>query len=266
MTGSSLHGATIILTRPECRGAELANRLKELGAKVLAVPSIRFSPIEDSESWRRALESRGHFSHIIFSSITAVDTFLGLCSQAGARLDSWAPDCTICATGASTAAALERAGITGAMVSSGTTGADFAREFIEKEKPGPGTRILLPGSEIARGELAAALRDCGAEVEELAIYRTCTEEPARAEPLLEALERGEIPQAITFASPSAVKGFLELCGEPGRGLLDHGGVKIISIGATTSEEIRARGLEVSAQATRPGTECIVEALAGALAE
>ena len=266
MTGSSLHGATIILTRPECRGAELADRLKELGAKVLAVPSIRFSPIEDSASWQRALENRSHFSHIIFSSITAVETFLDLCSQEGARLDSWPPDCVICATGTSTAAALEQAGIAGVMVSSGTTGADFSREFIEKEKPGPETRILLPGSEIARGELATALRGCGAQVEEVAIYRTCTEEPARAAPLLEALERGETPQAITFASPSAVKGFLELCGEPGRGLLDSGGVKIISIGATTSEEIRARGLEVSAQAARPGTECIVEALAGALAE
>ena len=126
--------------------------------------------------------------------------------------------------------------------------------------------MLLPGSDIARGELAATLRGWGAEVEEVAIYRTCTEEPARARPLLEALERGELPQAITFASPSAVKGFLELCGEPGQRLLDKGGVKIISIGATTSEELRARGLEVSAQAARPGTECLIEALAGALAE
>ena len=266
MTGDSLTGNTVILTRPECRSAELANRLEELGAKVLAVPSIRFSPLEDSAPWQLALENRSRFSHVIFSSITAVDTFATLCSRAGITLDSWLPNCTVCAAGTATAAALEGYGFTEIMVSSGSTWSDFAPEFIEKEKPGPENRILLPGSEIARGELAAALRSCGAQVEELAIYRTCTEEPARARPLLEALERGELPQAITFASPSAVKGFLELCGEPGQRLLDKGSVKIISIGTTTSEELRARGLEVSAQAARPGTEYLIEALAGALAE
>ncbi|MEC8896078.1 MAG: uroporphyrinogen-III synthase, partial [Planctomycetota bacterium] len=169
-------------------------------------------------------------------------------------------------SGAATAAALEEAGIAGVLVSSGSTGADFARELIEKEKPGPENRILLPGSEIARGELAAALRSCGARVEELAIYRTCTEEPARAAPLLEALERGETPQAITFASPSAVKGFLDLCGEQGLGLLEDSSVRVISIGPTTSEDIRARGLEVSAQASRPTTEALIDALAEALGE
>jgi len=266
MTGNSLTGTTIVLTRPECRSAELANRLEELGAKVLAVPSIRFLPVEDPAPWRLALENRGGFSHVIFSSITAVDTFATLCSQAGISLDSWLPDCTVCATGAATAAALEDAGVDGVPVSNSSTGADFAREFIEKENPGPETRILLPGSEIARGELAAALRRCGAQVEEVAIYRTCTEEPARAAPLLEALERGETPQAITFASPSAVKGFLDLCGEQGRQLLEKSSVKIISIGPTTSEDIRARDLEVSAQATRPTTESIIDALAGALGE
>jgi len=264
MTGSSLHGKTIVLTRPECRGTVLKDRLEELGATVLAIPSIRFLPVEDTTPWQRALENRGRFSHIIFSSITAVETFLGLCSREDIQLDSWPPDCTFCATGTATAAALAEAGVRGAMVSSGSTGADFAREFIEK--PEPGARILLPGSDIARGELAATLRGWGAEVEEVAIYRTCTEEPARARPLLEALERGELPQAITFASPSAVKGFLELCGEPGQRLLDKASVKIISIGVTTSEELRARGLEISAQAARPSTECLIEALAGALAE
>ncbi len=266
MTGGALTGNTIVLTRPECRSAELASRLEELGAKVLAVPSIRFSPLEDSAPWQLALENRGSFSHVIFSSITAVDTFADLCSQAGSSLDSWLSECTVCASGAATAAALEDAGIAGVLVSSGSTGADFARELIEKEKPGPENRILLPGSEIARGELAAALRSCGAQIEELAIYRTCTEEPARAAPLLEALERGETPQAITFASPSAVKGFLDLCGEQGLGLLEDSNVRVISIGPTTSEDIRARGLEVSAQASRPTTEALIDALAGALGE
>ncbi len=266
MTGNPLTGRTIILTRPECRNAELKNRLEELGAKVLAIPSIRFSPVEDSAPWETAHKNRDSFSHVIFSSMTAVDTFASLCSREGITLDSWLAECTVCATGAATAAVLEDAGVTGVMVSTGSTGSDFSREFIEKENPGPGTRILLPGSEIARGELAAALRRCEAQVEEVAIYRTCTEEPARAVPLLEALERGETPQAITFASPSAVKGFLDLCGEQGRRLLENSSVKIISIGPTTSEDIRARSLEVSAQATRPTTESIIDALAGALGE
>ena len=106
MTGSSLHGNTIVLTRPECRSTVLKDRLEELGATVLAIPSIRFLPVEDTTPWQRALENRSRFSHIIFSSITAVAPFLGLCSREGIRLDSWPPDCTFCATGTATAAAL----------------------------------------------------------------------------------------------------------------------------------------------------------------
>lgn len=264
MNRESLDGTTIVVTRPECRSAELKNRLEELGAKVLAVPSIRFSPIEDSAPWRQALENRSSFSHVIFSSRTAVDTFAALCSRAGITVNSWLRNCTVAAIGAATAAGLEEAGAGEVLVSSGSTGSEFARELIEKENPGPGDRILLPGSEIARGELASALLQSGAQVEAVAVYRTCAEEPARAAALLEALERGERPHAITFASPSAVNGFLELCGQQGRLLLEKTSVKVISIGPTTSEAVRDQGLEVSAQADGAATEAIVDALLEAL--
>lgn len=264
MSREFLDGTTIVVTRPECRAAALKTRLQELGAKVLAVPTIRFSPVADSDPWDRVLEDRNSFSHVIFSSRTAVDTFTALCTQAGMTPDSWLRNCSVAAIGASTAAGLDEAGLGPVLVSSGSTGAEFARELIEKENPRPGDRILLPGSEIARGELAAALRQSGAQVEEVAIYRTCMEEPARAAPLLESLDRGETPQGITFASPSALNGFLDLCGQKGRQMLEKTSVKIISIGPTTSEAIRAQSLEVSAQAARATTEAVVDALEEAL--
>ena len=124
--------------------------------------------------------------------------------------------------------------------------------------------MLLPGSNIARPELGAALKEAGARVTSVPIYQTLEEDPARAEELFEALDRDEQPDAVTFASPSALSGFLGICGARGRKLLESPSVKIVSLGPTTSAAVRSEGLEVSAQAASPGTESLVAAVREAL--
>lgn len=266
MTGAPLYGRAIVVTRPECRAAELSSRLREAGAKVLAVPSIRFSRISDPGPWNTALAGKDSFTHVIFTSPVAVDTFVELCSEAGFTASSWLGNCISGAIGASTAASLKAAGVTPAIVGSGSASAEFARELTGKEELGSGSRILLPGSDIARGELAGTLKEAGARVETVPIYQTIREEPSRAGPLFEALDRGELPDAVTFASPSALEGFLHICGKRGRELLESAAVSIISLGPTTSEAIREEGLTPAAQARHPGAEALIDALRKALAD
>ena len=264
MNKKALQDRTIVVTRPESRSAELSSRLEELGAKIFRVPSIRFSRPADAGPWKETIARRGDFTHVIFTSRVAADTFETLCSEAGFPAASWLSNCTVATIGSSTGERLKETGIVPSLVAETSGGAGFARELIEKELLGEDSLVLLPGSNIARPELATALREAGARVTSVPIYQTLEEDPARAEGLFEALDRDEPPDAVTFASPSALSGFLGICGARGRKLLESPSVKIVSLGPTTSAAVRSEGLEVSAQAASPGTESLVAAVREAL--
>ena len=264
MNEEALQDRTIVVTRPESRSAELSSRLEEFGAKVFRVPSIRFSKPADTGPWEETIARKDDFSHVIFTSRIAADSFEALCSEAGFPAASWLSNCTVAAIGAATGERLKEAGIVPSLVAGTSSGAGFARELIEKELLGEDSLVLLPGSNIARPELGAALKEAGARVTSVPIYQTLEEDPARAEELFEALDRDEQPDAVTFASPSALSGFLGICGARGRKLLESPSVKIVSLGPTTSAAVRSEGLEVSAQAASPGTESLVAAVREAL--
>ena len=264
MNEEALQDRTIVVTRPESRSAELSSRLEEFGAKVFRVPSIRFSRPADTGPWEETIARKDDFSHVIFTSRIAAASFEALCSAAGFPAASWLSNCTVAAIGAATGERLKEAGIVPSLVAGTSSGAGFARELIEKELLGEDSLVLLPGSNIARPELGAALKEAGARVTSVPIYQTLEEDPARAEELFEALDRDEQPDAVTFASPSALSGFLGICGARGRKLLESPSVKIVSLGPTTSAAVRSEGLEVSAQAASPGTESLVAAVREAL--
>ena len=68
-----------------------------------------------------------------------------------------------------------------------------------------GLRILLPRSDLADDGLPGLLQERGARVDAVAAYRTTTQAVTAAG--LEALDQGV--DAITFTSPSTVRGLVE---------------------------------------------------------
>ena len=71
-----------------------------------------------------------------------------------------------------------------------------------------GQQILLPRARLGRPQIVAKLHDQGAMVTEIPLYDTVTAVP---EPdALSRLDSGF--EAITFTSPSSVRGFLEIIG------------------------------------------------------
>lgn len=118
-----------------------------------------------------------------------------------------------------------------------------------------GQRVLLLNSDLARPTLARLLHGAGATVERVIAYRTV---PASGGPDLPALLAEDKIDAITFASGSAVRFFVERIGPEA---LEHARrIVIACIGPVTAEAARAAGLPptvVAAQATEEG---LVEAL------
>jgi uroporphyrinogen III methyltransferase / synthase len=97
--------------------------------------------------------------------------------------------------------------------------------------------------------LPDALRERGAEVDDVALYETL------AEPLA-ARQRERLSRAtyVTFTSSSTVRFFLEAGGELPEA------ARIVSIGPVTTETARELGLTVHVEAARHDIDGLVEAL------
>jgi uroporphyrinogen-III synthase len=110
-------------------------------------------------------------------------------------------------------------------------------------------RLLVAGAERGRRDIEEELAATDAEVTCVAVYRTV---PAPAQEPLEDLAALGV-DTIFLASPSAVAGLLARARVPD-------GAAVITIGPTTSEAARARGLRVAGEAAGRGLQAMIEAI------
>jgi uroporphyrinogen III methyltransferase/synthase len=111
------------------------------------------------------------------------------------------------------------------------------------------TRALIARAEVARDVLPDALRERGAEVEILALYRTV---PEPLDDGARAAARGA--DYVTFTSASSVRFYVDAAGAPGDGQ------RIVSIGPVTSEALLEHGLEAHIEAQQHTPDGLVAAL------
>jgi len=220
----------VLLTRP--RGAEdpLATFLGEMGYRVHAVPTLATEPVPIEAA------SLAGFDWIVVTSAAGVAALPAL-----PRGPSYA------AFGAATAAALAERGVRPDLVPEASNGAAIAASLPDPR----GRRILLARAEAAAEDLPTRLLERGAEVVELAVYRT-VEAPPESRALLAAALADPDLAGVVFASGSAVRGFLGLGGAPS--------LRAVTIGPRTSEVARENGFEIAAEAGGQSTRELAEAV------
>jgi uroporphyrinogen-III synthase len=236
-TARPLTGHRILITRPRQQAADLARRLEALGARVIALPAIAIEPMDDPSRLDAALGELATYDWIVFTSANGVRAFAD-------RLRALGIDWTarhrarIAAIGPATQAALEVRGVAADLV----PGEYVAEGLVAALGNVAGQRLLLPRADIARETLRDELRLRGAEVDEVAAYRTVAQ--ALAPELLERVFRTERVDALTFTSSSTVRGLVESLRasghDPGTALE---GVVLACIGPITATTLRAYGLE-----------------------
>jgi uroporphyrinogen III methyltransferase / synthase len=242
-----LHGRRVVVTRARAQASGLAARLRGLGAEVVELPAIRIEPRIDTDEVREAVGSIGDYAlicltspsgaHLLFEAMTQRD--LDARALAGA---------TVAAIGPGTARALAEHGI----------GADvvperFVAEALAEALAGVGVdgrRVLVARAAEARDVLPDALRDRGAAVDVVALYKTIREDPDEA-----AVEAARDADYVTFTSSSTVRNLTEALGER-----FPRGARVVSIGPVTSEAVREAGLEVRVEAERHDVGGLLAAL------
>jgi uroporphyrinogen III methyltransferase/synthase len=255
-----LDGRTILLTRPEEESAALAARLRSLGARVEIEPVLAFESLASTGEALAAARNVASYEVLMFTSANGVRFFLEALGLAG-RVPA---DVTgkIGAVGPGTAKALGEAGL-----AVGVVAADSRAEGLVEAlgaEVSPGARVLWARAESARDVLPRKLREAGATIDEVRLYRTVASPlAARA---AAALARAEV-DAVVFASPSALRHLLDGAGA-GRRATEEGlrRVRRVAIGSVTAAALLSAGFPPAAVASSPTDEGLESAILRSFAD
>jgi uroporphyrinogen-III synthase len=235
----------MVVTRAVHQAGELARPLAAAGAEVILLPTVGIGPPRNPARLQNAARRAGEYDWLFLTSVNAANAFLPLVPPA-------IPRPRLGVVGASTYRKVAELGWRADVMPAEFTSEALAVALEAHEMAGK--RVLIPAGDLARGLLPAALSRRGAIVEVVEAYsnQAPPETAAAAHALFEAVPA---PDWLTFASPSAFKNLAAILGlEPLRGVF------IASIGPATSAAIRARGLDVAAEAA----EHTVAGLVGAI--
>jgi uroporphyrinogen-III synthase len=250
-----LTGKRIAITRAAEQAGELAAKLAACGAKPIICPMIAIVPPDDLAPLDRALDQIHTYDWLLVTSANGVAALF-------ARMDrlqmptSALSHLALGAVGPATARALADRGLPARFVPHAQTAEGILAEIGDVA----GRRFLLPQGDIARPTLATGLRERGALVDEIVVYRTV---PGSGAGDLRALLRARGVDAVAFTSPSTARYLLDGMAA-GSGVAEAvallSGIKIVCIGPVTAAAVADLGLRVDAVAASHSGDGLVAAL------
>jgi uroporphyrinogen III methyltransferase/synthase len=245
-----LSGKRIVVTRTRKQAGVLSARLRDLGADVIELPTIRIEPPSDLRAFAELVQDSHGYDWIIFTSVNGVDAFFDLFFKLyddGREIGG----AKIAAIGPATAQRVRDYHFHVDLQPEEFVAEAIVREF-QKQGGVENLRILLARAEKARDVLPKRLSALGAIVDEGFAYRTVAETRDVTGARQRFLDEGA--DLITFTSSSTVENFL------GLGLPWPKGMKIASIGPITSKTAREAGLKVDVEARRHDIDGLVNAV------
>ncbi len=191
----------IVVTRRVEQAPQFGDKLRSAGFHPVSFPTIQLHALP-ALALDSALAQIERFDWLLFSSAKAVHFFFRRLDEL--KLLPCLPRTAV--VGSATAYKLAEYDIQPDFMPDTFTGEALAAGLGDLA----GQNVLLPRARLGRPQIVDRLRSQGAQVSDIPIYDTVTAVPDPA--ALEELALGY--EAITFASPSSVYGFLEISGKP----------------------------------------------------
>ncbi len=241
-----LAGTKVVLCRPKELIGDSAWRLRELGAEVVELPTIRTVRRANNTPLWKALEEIKQYDWVVFTSPMGVRIFFEELKER--KVDVRALGAIrIAAMGNGTKKELEDCGLYADLVPEIFDGAHLGRvlaQTIQEEQSREAdsqksVRILLPRAAAGNQEILEAL--CDMDVDDIPTYDTVYTGEEDAQFLKRELEQGELDYVL-FTSSSGVRGFVHACGEEAEeSVLSN--VRAICIGAQTAQTADRYGMQ-----------------------
>ncbi len=225
----------VIVTRPRDKNFKLCNMLREKGAEVIDLPTIKTKPIINQEI-KEVFENL-NYDYIVFTSPKGVEQFFENFINFKKDIRSLA-NCKFGVVGNATKTALMERGIVCDIMPEKYCGKELGNELLKHIKDGE--KILIARAEDGNQDILEVLN--GKDIKDLAIYKTIYE---KASFINFELDYNDI---VVFTSASTVKGFVESTKELE---VDYSKIKAVCIGKQTEFEAKIYNMQtfVSEKAT-----------------
>ena len=199
-----LFGKRVLVTRARSQASRLASGLTALGAIVVECPAIKSVAVKNTDDLDASLCGLSEYEWVAFASPNGVNQVFERLNTLGMDARSF-HGCKVAAVGPTTVKALEQRGI----VTDLTPDTYTAEGLVDKFRSvgvAPKSALVFK-SDIGRETLPEGLRRLGAEVTEVAAYRTVLAEDS-ADVAVRAFDDGI--DVVTFTSSSTVKNLRRL--------------------------------------------------------
>jgi len=246
-----LAGFTVGVTA-ERRRDEMAALLRRRGARVVVAPTISIVPVADDQALHAATEACIELAPDIVVATTGIG-FRGWMEAAegwglGERLRATLAGAQLLARGPKPCGAIRAAGLSEGWAAPTESSEEVLRRLLEQGIAGH--RIALQEHGGPQPEFVAALRDAGATVVEIPVYRwTLPADTRPARRLVEQVLAGQV-DAVTFTSAPAARALLQIAGPDGPALLDRFRTATLAacVGPVTAAPFAEHGVPTSAPA------------------
>ena len=244
-----LAGFTVAVTLAR-RREEMVGLLRRRGARVVEAPALRIVPTEDDEELLATTRACLETAPDVVVATTGVG-FRGWMEAAdgwglGERLRERFASSEVLVRGPKAKGAVRAAGLTETWSPDSEASGEVLARLLDEGVAGRRVVVQLHGEPLR--EFCQALRDAGAEVLEVPVYRWVPPEDVRpVQRLVEQLVAGQV-DCVTFTSAPAAASLLSTADELGRrpALLDalRGPVLVACVGPVTAAPLVAEGVPV----------------------
>lgn len=248
-----LFGQRIGVTRPDGQAELEDDRLFELGAEAVLMPTLEIDPPESWDAVDDTLRRIEEFDWLVFTSVNGVRFFLSRLWEIGKDVRQLGR-VKLAAIGSSTASALEEFQLRADLVP-----ASFQAEHLAAALSPlvSGRRVLWARASRVRDVLRTDLTAAGALLEEVVVYEH-RDVAAWPDEILQRLIAGQLDW-IGVSSSAIARNVARLLPEAAREQLGRG-LRVASISPITSAACREVGLPVAAEATEHTWDGILAAI------
>ena len=221
----------ILITRSASSAEKSFAHIQALGKEIIYFPTIETIPLPLNSEAEKMLSNYKNYDYLIFTSANGVKYFFDFVSDF--RLSD-ERRIKVAAVGTKTAEAVKFQGIKVDIIPD-----KFSAEGLLEVLSGEDLKdkkVLIPASENSRDFLMNGLRERGAEVVFVPIYKSVTRKVSEDDEMFNLIKKSK-PDVFVFTSPSSVRGFLEIFSIES---FPHyfSGCRVIAIGNVTENYLR----------------------------